>query len=94
MWRHNASGRFNVGYGGQSRRWVISETDLLAVAKRLRCAALKTADFEEIINVAGRDDFLFVDPPYRPGQREMFKQHSRMLISQFTFADLLNHLGR
>jgi DNA adenine methylase len=85
MWRHNASGRFNVGYGGQSRRWVISETDLLAVAKRLRCAALKTADFEEIINVAGRDDFLFVDPPYRPGKREMFKQH--YVNFQFTFAD-------
>lgn len=32
MWRHNSCGEFNVGYGGQARRWVISQKDLMAIA--------------------------------------------------------------
>lgn len=85
MWRHNAAGQFNVGYGGQGRRWVITESDLLIVARRLRCAVLQSGDFEDIIATAGRGDFLFVDPPYKPGKREMSADH--YVYSQFTFDD-------
>jgi len=60
MWRQNREGKFNVGYGGQSRRWVISETDLLVVCRRLRKARVTCSDFEQIIDNTNKDDFLFL----------------------------------
>jgi DNA adenine methylase len=85
MWRHNAEGRFNVGYGGQSRRWVISEDDLLAFSRQLRNASLMTADFERVINNTGEGDFLFLDPPYKPGKKEVHEEH--YVYAQFSFKD-------
>jgi DNA adenine methylase len=83
MWRQNASGMFNVGYGGQSRRWVINQSDLLSVAKALRGTTLSCADFEEIVDETKSHDFLFVDPPYHPGRRESPVEH--YMFSQFTY---------
>jgi DNA adenine methylase len=77
MWRHNGNGEFNVGYGGQDRRWVISKETLVCVSKRLWPVSLKCSDFEETIDVCEEDDFIFVDPPYRPGEREMIHDHYR-----------------
>jgi DNA adenine methylase len=74
---------FNVGYGGQSRRWAISEDDLIAVAKALRGTSLCCTDFESIVDDTRLGDFLFVDPPYHPGRRESRIEH--YMFSQFTF---------
>jgi DNA adenine methylase len=75
MWRHNANGEFNVGYGGQDRRWAICEKNLHEVSDRLRHADLRCEDFETIIRKCSKGDFLFLDPPYRPGQREECNAH-------------------
>jgi len=83
MWRQNSRGMFNVGYGGQSRRWAITREDLIAVSKALRGATLRCADFQDIIDDAKPADFLFLDPPYHPGRRESRVEH--YMFSQFTF---------
>ena len=83
MWRQNSRGMFNVGYGGQCRRQVISEDDLVKVANALRMTELRCSDFEDVIEEARSDDFLFVDPPYCPGKRESRVEH--YVFSQFTF---------
>jgi DNA adenine methylase len=75
MWRHNSNGRFNVGYGGQDRRWVINREALIEVSRRLKRASLRSCDFEEVIESSSGGDFIFVDPPYRPGEREMINDH-------------------
>jgi DNA adenine methylase len=85
MWRHNLIGEFNVGYGGQARRWVISRKDLFAIARALRNASLKCSDFEFIIEEANSGDYLFLDPPYRPGEREQL--HDHYVGKEFTFND-------
>lgn len=85
MWRHNSSGQFNVGYGGQDRRWVISEDSLLAVSSLLKQASLKCADFERVIEDCDEGDYIFLDPPYLPGKRELVNEH--YFSSQFTFED-------
>ncbi len=85
MWRHNLEGKFNVGYGGQTRRWVISRKDLFATAKALRNASLRCSDFEFIIEEAIAGDYLFLDPPYRPGEREQLHEH--YVGKEFTFTD-------
>lgn len=84
-WRHNAKGEFNVGYGGQSRRWAISEQLLKDVARALSSADLSCADFEETIEMASYRDFLFLDPPYKPGDRQL--QQSHYGSNQFRFED-------
>lgn len=85
MWRHNANGQFNVGYGGQDRRWVVNEEILVAASRRLKRATLLNCDFEEVIDNCSKNDFLFLDPPYRPGGREM--THAHYVHSQFSFDD-------
>jgi DNA adenine methylase len=85
MWRHNRKGKFNVGYGGQSRRWVIAEEDLLSIGKRLRKAKLACRDFEKLIDDANNDDFLFLDPPYKPNEQEYTNNHYGW--QQFRFED-------
>lgn len=85
MWRHNKNGRFNVGYGGQHRRWVINLADLVAVGRTLRKAELRCCDFEEVIATCQTGDFIFADPPYRPGERDLINDHYSS--AQFTFMD-------
>jgi DNA adenine methylase len=74
-WRYNAQGQFNVGYGGQGRRWAITEDDLIAVSRKLANATLQDGDFEDVINSSQPGDFVFADPPYQPGERGMSHEH-------------------
>jgi DNA adenine methylase len=83
MWRHNANGEFNVGYGGQDRRWKICEENLNEVSERLSHADLHCEDFETIIKKCSTGDFLFLDPPYRPGERE--ERNAHYGFGQFMF---------
>jgi DNA adenine methylase len=85
MWRHNRAGKFNVGYGGQSRRWCIARKDLHDVSRLLQSAELRRSDFEDVIAEATPADFLFLDPPYRPGAREQI--HDHYSAKQFAFSD-------
>jgi DNA adenine methylase len=75
MWRHNQEGKFNVGYGGEQRRWVVTEENLLELSKILKKATIYNKDFEEIISLASNNDFLFLDPPYRPGEKSLEELH-------------------
>jgi len=85
MWRHNGKGEFNIGYGGVSRRWGITAEDLGTISKLLRYASIQCADFEEVVNQCKPGDFIFIDPPYRPGMKEQSNAH--YIGHQFTFAD-------
>jgi DNA adenine methylase len=66
---------FNVGYGGQDRRWVINEQNLLEVSEALKNARIHCVDFEETISNAKMGDFIFADPPYRPGLKHETNDH-------------------
>jgi DNA adenine methylase len=85
MWRHNSTGQFNVGYGGQDRRWAICEESVREVSRRLRKARLRCCDFEETIAECEPGDFLYLDPPYKPGERDIFNDHYAW--SRFRYAD-------
>jgi DNA adenine methylase len=85
MWRQNLRGRFNVGYGGQSRRWAISRRTLFRIGTLLRSASIQCCDFEQTISTAKCGDFIFLDPPYRPGEKEQV--HSHYGCKQFLYAD-------
>lgn len=63
LYRVNSKGKFNVPIGTKSS--VLLDTDNFEVTSRiLKKPVLASDDFEKIINVAQKNDFVFVDPPY------------------------------
>lgn len=77
MWRHNLDGDFNVGFGGEDRRSTTARRDLIAISQRLQNTTVKCWDFEKAIDRTREGDFLFLDPPYRPGEAEILHEHYR-----------------
>lgn len=75
MWRTNKKGEFNVGYGGEERRWVINEQNLIEVSQALKHARINCEDFESAVLATKTGDFIFLDPPYRPHEKEEINYH-------------------
>lgn len=63
LYRVNQKGVFNVPIGTKSKV-VIENDDFAIISNALRDIQLFSCDFEETIDEAGADDFIFVDPPY------------------------------
>jgi DNA adenine methylase len=75
MWRHNPQGNFNVGYGGEARRWVITRQNIMELSRIFRKAEILNKDFEDVIINAQSNDFIFLDPPYKPGEKDLNEIH-------------------
>jgi len=75
MWRHSPNGNFNVGYGGEERRWVVSHANITELSKRFKKSKILQSDFEPILEQSSDGDFLFLDPPYTPGEKELKEAH-------------------
>ncbi|MFC1715326.1 DNA adenine methylase [Candidatus Poribacteria bacterium] len=85
MWRHSPNGSFNVGYGGEERRWVITHQNIVELSRLLRKAELKISDFERTLDEVSDNDFVFLDPPYKPGEKVLKESH--YAYGEFTFND-------
>ena len=85
MWRHNPDGNFNVGYGGEERRWVITLESIIELSERFSAAIILNEDFESVLEKAVDGDFIFLDPPYKPGEKELIEAHYS--YNKFTFND-------
>lgn len=85
MWRHGLDGNFNVGYGGEERRWVIDYNNLLKLSDAFKNAEIMNSDFETILDKVKSGDFIFLDPPYKPGEKELQDVHYS--YGKFTFED-------
>lgn len=63
IYRVNLDGEFNVPKG--TKDTVLLETDdFSAISSALQKTKLLASDFEPVINEAGANDFIFIDPPY------------------------------
>ena len=85
MWRHNMQGDFNVGYGGEERRWVISHENIVELSKLFKKAKIESHDFKKTLGSISNGDFIFLDPPYKPGKKEM--DHAHYINGKFTFEE-------
>jgi len=98
MWRHNSQGNFNVGYGGEERRWVITYENISKLSHILRKAEILNNDFEDIILNASKNDFIFLDPPYKPGEKDLHELHycngKFLYEEQVRIADTLKRLPK
>lgn len=66
LFRVNSKGKFNVPIGSYKNPSIFKEKDMVKAHKLLQDVTLKTMLFEEIINFALPDDFIYFDPPYYP----------------------------
>ena len=67
LYRVNKIGQFNVPIGTKTE--VINDDDnFWLIAERLRHCQLLWSDFENLINLAGLNDLIYVDPPYSINQ--------------------------
>lgn len=98
MWRHNSNGDFNVGYGGEERRWVITYQNIVELSKIFRKTEIINSDFEDVILNASKNDFIFLDPPYKPGEKDLHELHycsGKFLFGeQVRLADTLKRLPK
>lgn len=63
LYRVNMKGKFNVPIGTKTSV-LLNTDDFEGVAGVLSTATLLCSDFESVIDLAGFNDFVFVDPPY------------------------------
>ncbi|HLO70836.1 MAG TPA: Dam family site-specific DNA-(adenine-N6)-methyltransferase [Flavipsychrobacter sp.] len=85
MWRHNTDGQFNVGYGGEERRWVITHENIIELSKILKRAEILNSDYSNVISGVSKNDFLFLDPPYKPGEKDLIEAH--YINGKFSFEE-------
>ena len=69
LFRLNSQGKFNSPAGRYLKPRICDTANLTAVSKLLKHAVLKHMDFKKVMPQAGRDTFVYLDPPYRPLNR-------------------------
>lgn len=78
LFRVNSKGKFNVPFGKHKNPTILFDNRLRAVSEAFQCAELVLGDFEIIAPYAGKDTFVYFDPPYRPiSQTSHFKAYSK-----------------
>jgi DNA adenine methylase len=66
LWRVNRAGRFNVPIGRYKDPRFCDRATLLRASEALRGVEILHQPFEEALALAGRGDFVYLDPPYDP----------------------------
>jgi DNA adenine methylase len=66
LYRVNSRGQFNVPFGRYTDPKILDEKNLRACSQALKSAILTSSNFEDIVEVAQPDDFVYFDPPYAP----------------------------
>lgn len=66
LYRVNSKGHFNVPFGAYKDPTILDAPNLTACSKGLQSAVIKTGSFEDIVELAEKDDFVYFDPPYAP----------------------------
>lgn len=68
LFRVNSRGHFNVPYSKYSNPRIVDEVAIRAVSRYFNSSKIQMSseDFEEALSGAGRDDFVYLDPPYDP----------------------------
>ncbi len=97
LYRVNRRGEFNVPIG--TKNSVLLDSDnFTALSSLLRSATIHVAEFEELINLAVRGDFIFVDPPYTVKHNNngflKYNEHMFSWSDQIRLAESLTHASR
>jgi DNA adenine methylase len=66
LYRVNSKGQFNVPFGDYDKPGIFDNNILLRASQLLQDVELRVMTFEKVLDFAGKDDFVYLDPPYIP----------------------------
>ncbi len=66
LYRVNQKGKFNVPFGRYDNPIICDAGKLRATHEALQGAEILAEDFGAVLQLAGKQDFLYLDPPYHP----------------------------
>jgi DNA adenine methylase len=92
LWRTNASGEFNVPYGGTEMGDNPPIQLFKLCAESLRGARLKHQDFRKTIKDADRNSFIYADPPYFTSTERTFIEYGKKSFGEDDLHDLIEAL--
>ncbi len=76
LYRTNSKGQFNVPFGHYKNKRQLELKQLFQVSKALDSTQLINRDFERVINLAGRNDFVYIDPPFWVEKKTIFSEYT------------------
>ena len=98
LYRVNGKGELNVPFGGYKNPSIFDEENLLAASKLLKSVKLYSGDFAKILDVAEKNDFAYLDPPYYPlNKTSSFTSYTKgqfLAEEQIRLADVFKSLDR
>lgn len=66
LYRVNSKGQFNVPFGAYTDPTILDAENLRACSASLKGAVIQTGNFEQVLEIAEKGDFVYFDPPYAP----------------------------
>ncbi|HYZ59767.1 MAG TPA: DNA adenine methylase [Nitrososphaeraceae archaeon] len=85
LYRVNSKGQFNVPFGDYVNPSIFDKNTLFQASQLLQDVHLQVSTFEKVLDFAGKDDFVYFDPPYIPlSKTSSFTRYSK---SDFTMKE-------
>jgi DNA adenine methylase len=78
LYRVNSKGQFNVPFGDYESPSIFDKKILFQASQLLQGVDLQVMTFEKVLDFAGKDDFVYLDPPYIPlSKTSSFTRYSK-----------------
>jgi DNA adenine methylase len=78
LYRVNSKGQFNVPFGDYVNPSIFDKNTLFQASQLLQGVDLQVMTFEKVLDFAGKDDFVYFDPPYIPlSKTSSFTRYSK-----------------
>ena len=78
LYRVNSKGKFNVPFGDYKNPSIFDINTLYRASQMLQGADLRVMTFDKVLDFAGKDDFVYFDPPYIPlSKTSSFTRYSK-----------------
>ena len=78
LYRVNSQGQFNVPFGDYENPSIFDKNVLFQASQLLQGVHLQVMTFEKVLDFAGKDDFVYFDPPYIPlSKTSSFTRYSK-----------------
>ncbi|HEY9407256.1 MAG TPA: DNA adenine methylase [Nitrososphaera sp.] len=82
LYRVNSKGEFNVPFGDYKNPSIFDRNTLCRASQMLQDADLRVMTFDKVLDFAGKDDFVYFDPPYIPlSKTSSFTRYSKSEFS-------------
>lgn len=95
IYRVNASGAFNVPWGGDKVGKPLTEQELIAASLTLRRADLLCDDFEKVVkHDLDERTFVYLDPPYARDEERVFREYDQKSFATQDWSRLLTTLEK